>query len=70
MPAPLSDAVTELILGFPEYKMGTHKVALKLRDGTIVENVLVAWGNEVIRVDGVDGCPFDPKEVVDAYDRS
>jgi hypothetical protein len=66
----LPTAVTDLILGFPEYKMGTHKVALQLRDGTVVEDVLVAWGTEVIRVAGVDGCLFNLAEVVNAYDRS
>ena len=70
MSAHLPSNVTDLILGFPEYKMGTHKVALKLRDGSVVEDVLVAWGKDVIRVGGVDGCLFDTESVIDAYDRS
>jgi hypothetical protein len=70
MAAQLPEHVADIILGFPEYRMGAHKVAVELRDGTIVDDVLVAWGGEVIRVGGVDGCSFDPSAVVNAYDRS
>jgi len=70
MAARIPEVVKEKILGFPEYKMGTHKVALFMKDGTVIEDVIVAWGDEVVRVAGVDGCPFDPREVIDAADRS
>ncbi len=66
----LPTAVKERILSFPEYKMGAHKVALKMRDGSLVEDVIVAWGDEIVSIGGVDGCPIDPDDVVDAGDRS
>ena len=69
MSATLPDHVKERILTFPEYTMGSHRVALVLKDGSLVEDVLVAWGNEVIRVGGVEGCSIDVADVVDAQDR-
>ena len=68
--ATLPDHVKERILTFPEYKMGVHLVALVLKDGSLVEDVLVAWGKEVIRIGGMDGCSIDVVDVVDAQDRS
>jgi len=50
--------------------MGAHRVALIMKDGSVVEDVIVAWGDEVVRIGGVDGCPIDVDEVVDAEDRS
>jgi hypothetical protein len=70
MAARLPTAVKEQILTFPEYRMGTHKVALFMKDGSVVDNVIVAWSDEVVRVGGVDGCPINVDEVVGAEDRS
>ena len=50
--------------------MGAHKVALTMEDGSVVEDVIVAWGAEVVRVGQADGCPFDVSAVVGAEDRS
>jgi hypothetical protein len=69
MSAKLPAAISEQILSFGEYSMGVNKVALRLKDGAIIEDVFVAWGKEVVRVGGVDGCPFDPAQVVEVYDR-
>jgi len=70
MTTRLPEDVKERILSFPEYKMGTHKVALIMRDGSVVEDVLVAWGDEVLRVGKGEVVPFDLHDVIDAEDRS
>lgn len=59
------------IIGFGEYKMGAYKVDLVLRDGRIIKDVVVAWGDEVVRIgaqDDVSGFPVG--DVVDAIDAS
>jgi hypothetical protein len=68
--ARLPRRVEERIHSFPENRMGAHRVALIMKDGSVVEDVIVAWGDEVVRIGGVDGCPIDVDEVVDAEDRS
>lgn len=70
MSASLPLPVTDRILTFPEYRMGVYKVALVMKDGSVIEDVIVAWGDDVIRVGGVDGCPIDLADVIDAKDRS
>lgn len=68
--ARLSADFKALVLSFPEYKMGTHKIALVMKDGSIVEDVLVAWGDEVVRVGGVDEYELEADDIVDVEDRS
>lgn len=58
------------ILSFGEQSYGAHRVALIMSDGTIIEDVVIAWGDEVVRTAGVDVASFDGSEVVDAVDRS
>jgi hypothetical protein len=70
MTTRLPEAVKEKILSFPEYKMGTHKVALIMKDGSMIEDVFVAWGDEVVRVGKEEVVSFDVDEVIDAQDRS
>ena len=70
MTQKLPPTIKERILSFPEYKMGAHKVALKMRDGTLVEDVIVAWGEEVVSIGGVNGCPLDVESVVEVQDRT
>jgi len=69
-PNRLPDAVASKIAAFGEISYGANRVALVMTDGGIVEDVIVAWGHEVVRVAGVDGVPFDTSHVVDAIDRS
>jgi hypothetical protein len=66
----LPEVVQERIDTFPECSNGANKVALIMKDGSVIEDVIVAWGNEVVRVGGQDGCPYDADDVVDAEDRS
>lgn len=62
-------SIKEQILSFREYKMGVYKVALRMRDGSLVEDVIVAWGDEVVRVGDVDDYPMDPDEVIGVENR-
>ncbi len=66
----LPSKVVDAISTFPEYRMGANRIAVTLGDGSVVEDVIVAWGRQVVRVAGVDGCPFDASQVVSAEDRS
>jgi hypothetical protein len=69
----LPTAVAEQILTFGEFRMGAHRVALFLRDGTGFEPVIVGWGRKVVRVGDEpndDPLPFDPALVVRAEDRA
>ncbi len=64
----LSPVVKERILSFSEYEPGIPKVAPILKDGTRVENVVVAGGDKVVRVGDEDGCPIVVAAVIDAWD--
>jgi hypothetical protein len=66
----LPQRVKEKILTFGEYKMGAHLVDLVLDDGRLAEDVIVAWGDEVISVPGGVPPDFDPRRVVDATDKA
>jgi hypothetical protein len=66
----LPGTVKTKIVSFGEHSYGAYKVALVMSDGTIIEDVIVAWGDEVVRVAGVDVTSFDTSQVVDAIDRS
>ena len=57
------------ILSFGEHSCGAYRVALIMSDGGIIEDVTVAWGDEVVRIAGVDVASFDGSQVVDALDR-
>ena len=46
----LPQSVVEQVLAMPEYRMGVHRVALRLDDGTVIEPVLVSWARDVVRV--------------------
>jgi hypothetical protein len=69
MAARLPVPIKERILAFPEYRMGSHRVALVMKDGSVVNDVIVAWGDEVIRVGRVEGCPINVADVADALNR-
>jgi hypothetical protein len=66
----LPGTVKTKIISFGEFAYGAYKVALVMSDGTIIEDVIVAWGEEVVRVAGVDVTSFDTSQVVDAIERS
>ena len=46
----LPKVAQERIHSFPEYSYGAHKVALIMKDESVIEDVIVTWGVEVVRV--------------------
>jgi hypothetical protein len=50
--------------------MGAHRVALVLRDGQIIEDVQVAWGDDVIRIGGRDQFELPIDDIVDVLNRA
>jgi hypothetical protein len=55
---------------FGEVTMGANRVALVLRDGTVIEDVILAWGREVVRVGGGEPVDLPIDQVSDVIDRS
>lgn len=60
----LSQNLKERVLEMPEYRQGTNKVLVKLRDGRVYKSVFIAWGNEIIKVGIQDNIPFEAEDVV------
>lgn len=59
------------VLSFPEYRMGAHRVALVVRGGEIIEDVIIAWGDEVVSVGHEDGgAELISDDIIDVIDRS
>ena len=50
--------------------MGAHKVTLVMADGSIVDDVIVAWGNQIVSVEGDDDRKINVEDVVDVVDCS
>jgi hypothetical protein len=68
--ARLPAIVTARILTFPEDAVGRHHVALVMAEGTIIEEVVVARGDEVVRIGRRKMYALDPSQVLDVLDRS
>jgi len=66
----LPEPIREKIASFPEYRMGAHKVAVRLANGRVFEDVIIAWESEIVSVAGKSEIPFAAEEIVDVYDRS
>jgi hypothetical protein len=62
-------AIAEAVQGMPEFRMGVHRVGVRLVSGLRVDDVLVS-GVRVTRVLGLDQVPFNADEVVEAVDQS
>lgn len=60
IPETLRDEVSAL----PEYTMGLHRVTVLTRDGRTFTGVDIAWGMEVVRVEGADEIPFGGDDIV------
>ena len=58
------------IIGFGEIRMGAYKADLILRDGRVVRDVTLAWGDEVVGVGGGTTVDFDPADVIDAVEHA
>ena len=57
-------------ISFGESSYGACQVDLVLSDGRVIEDVTLAWGDEVVTVAGIDVGDFDASDVVDVIDRS
>lgn len=65
MPTRFDDRLAEKILAMPEYRQGANKIRVVLNDGRQIGGVYVAWGREVIKVDGFSSIPFAIEDVAD-----
>jgi hypothetical protein len=66
----LPDDIVEEVLAFPESHMGVHRIAVVLREGQAYRGVEVAWGRDVLSVEGYEVPPFDASDVVSVADDS
>ena len=66
----LPELLRDRLAAFPESSFCAHKVALVLRDGRVVEDVLVAWEAEILSAGGRSELPFEEWDIVDILDRS
>ncbi len=48
LPPKLSEKASE----FPEHSYGSTLVELILKDGKRIQNVTLAWGTEIVKIDG------------------
>ena len=69
-PMRLPEELRSKVLSFPEYKMGAHRVALLLRNGETVDNVIIAWGDEIVHLGGRDSADVSVDQIADVVDRS
>ena len=54
-----------LVLDFPEYSQGVNRITVRLADGREFGDVFVAWGAEIVKVQGYESLPFDPSQIVE-----
>lgn len=66
----LSETLKERVLTFPETSYGANTVTVTLSTGAVFSGVKVAWGYEVVRVDGYAEIPFAGQDVVAVEDAS
>jgi hypothetical protein len=63
--AEIPKHLQSFILDLPEYSMGAHRIIVRLKDGREFGDVFVAWGAEIIKVEGYNSLPFDPQYIVE-----
>lgn len=61
----LSQELKDKVLEMPEYRQGVNRVKVRLKDGTIINNVYIAWGHEIVKVGDSNKIPFDASDIVD-----
>lgn len=64
----LPKQISEKVARLPEYKMGTHKVTLRLKDGRVLKDVIIAWEKEIVSIGGKQEIIFNPEDIVDILD--
>ncbi len=52
MSLDIPDDCADKAAGFPEYSYGVNRATLILKDGRRIPRVLLAWGGEIVEVDG------------------
>ena len=60
----LSQKLKDEVLLMPEYRQGTNKIRVRLKDGRVYSSVFVAWGDEIVKVGTLDTVPFSAEEIV------
>ena len=68
--ARLPQHLGEIVSGFPETHMGAQTIKVTLSDGRVFDGVVVAWGHEVVRVEGYESLPFNAEDVISVEDAS
>ncbi len=58
------------VQSFPEVSMGAQRIALVLATGQVIDDVVVAWGEEIVSVGGHEPRALPLHAVVDVIDRS
>jgi hypothetical protein len=56
-------AIQDQVANMPRYAYGLTRVAVVLEDGTHYGGVHVAWGTEVVRIEGHDRLPFAAAQI-------
>jgi hypothetical protein len=72
-PVQLTAELRDKVAGWPEFRMGVHRVVVVLRDGTRVPDAFVS-GDQIRGVgvsgDGTGPVPFGPDDIADVLDQS
>ena len=63
--AEIPSYLQPIVLDFPEYSQGVNRITVRLADGREFSDVFVAWGSEIIKVEGYKSLPFDPNQIVE-----
>jgi hypothetical protein len=66
----LPERFREKTNAMPEYSQGANKVTLVLKDGRRIQHVFLAWGHEIVKIEGKmierdDELPFKMEDVTD-----
>jgi hypothetical protein len=72
-PVHLSAELSDKVAGWPEFRMGVHRVVVVLQDGTTVPDAFVSGGQIKgvgVSGDGTGPVPFGADDVADLLDQS
>jgi hypothetical protein len=60
----LPEHIQNRINNMPEHSYGVNRVILTLKDGTVIPDVYVGWGMDVLKVGKNTEVDFDASDVV------
>jgi hypothetical protein len=66
----LPERLRAKVQSFPEINMGAQRIALVLATGAVLDDVIVAWGDEIVSIGGEEPRGLPLHDVVDVVDRS